>query len=72
MPYKYLYPAILAFCSIGVYSINNTNFDVMQTAAFGFLGVVFVKLECSCRPTSGSYSCYEQVGSLGRALRWLR
>ena len=34
-----LYPAILLFCSIGVYTINNTSFDVMQTAAFGFLGV---------------------------------
>jgi putative tricarboxylic transport membrane protein len=50
VPYRVLYPAILLFCSIGVYSINNTNFDVMQTAAFGFLGVVFVKLECEPAP----------------------
>jgi TctA family transporter len=46
VPYRMLYPAILLFCSIGVYTVSNTSFDVMQTAAFGFLGVLFVKLEC--------------------------
>ena len=50
VPYRLLYPAILLFCAIGVYSTNNTNFDVMQTAAFGFLGVRFVKLECEPAP----------------------
>ena len=50
VPYRLLYPAILLFCGIGVYSTNNTSFDVMQTAAFGFLGVVFVKLECEPAP----------------------
>ena len=39
VPYRILYPAILLFCAIGVYTINNTSFDVMQTAFFGFLGV---------------------------------
>jgi len=50
VPYRILYPAILLFCAIGVYSISNTSFDVMQTAAFGFLGVVFFKLECEPAP----------------------
>jgi TctA family transporter len=50
VPYRVLYPAILLFCSIGVYTINNTNFDVMQTAAFGLLGVIFFKLECEPAP----------------------
>jgi len=50
VPYRVLYPAILLFCSIGVFTINNTNFDVMQTAAFGLLGVIFVKLECEPAP----------------------
>jgi len=50
VPYRVLYPAILLFCSIGVYTINNTSFDVMQTAAFGFLGVLFVKLEFEPAP----------------------
>jgi putative tricarboxylic transport membrane protein len=46
VPYRMLYPAILLFCSIGVYTVNNTSFDVMQTAFFGALGVLFAKLEC--------------------------
>jgi TctA family transporter len=50
VPYRVLYPAILLFCAIGVYTISNTSFDVMQTAAFGLLGVIFVKLECEPAP----------------------
>jgi len=34
VPYRILYPSILVFCCIGVYSISNSPFDVMQTAAF--------------------------------------
>jgi len=50
VPYRLLYPAILLFCSIGVYTVNNTSFDVMQTAVFGFVGVLFVKLEMEPAP----------------------
>jgi TctA family transporter len=50
VPYRLLYPAILLFCSIGVYTGNNTSFDVMQTAVFGFVGVLFVKLEMEPAP----------------------
>jgi putative tricarboxylic transport membrane protein len=50
VPYRMLYPAILLFCAIGVYTVNNTSFDVMQTAFFGFLGVLFMKLECEPAP----------------------
>jgi TctA family transporter len=50
VPYRLLYPAILLFCAIGVYTINNASFDVVQTAAFGLLGVVFVKLEFEPAP----------------------
>src|SRR6185437_11737110 len=50
VPYRLLYPAILLFCAIGVYSTNNASFDVVMTAIFGFLGVVFVKLECEPAP----------------------
>jgi TctA family transporter len=50
VPYRMLYPAILLFCAIGVYTVSNTSFDVMQTAFFGFLGVLFVKLECEPAP----------------------
>src|SRR5947199_8753227 len=50
VPYRMLYPAILLFCAIGVYTINNASFEVGQTAVFGLLGVVFMKLECEPAP----------------------
>ncbi|MEO5736134.1 MAG: tripartite tricarboxylate transporter permease, partial [Variovorax sp.] len=50
VPYRYLYPAILVFCCIGVYTVNNSTFDVFMTAAFGFLGYVFIKLGCEGAP----------------------
>ena len=50
VPYRLLYPAILLFCAIGVYTVNNTSFDVMQTALFGLIGVLFVKLEMEPAP----------------------
>jgi TctA family transporter len=50
VPYRLLYPAILLFCCIGVYSINNSVFDVFMTAGFGILGWIFVKVECEPAP----------------------
>ncbi|NUT14816.1 MAG: tripartite tricarboxylate transporter permease [Cupriavidus sp.] len=50
VPYRYLYPAILTFCCIGVYSVQNTTFDVFQTAAFGVIGYLFIKLRCEPAP----------------------
>jgi TctA family transporter len=50
VPYKWLYPAILVFCGIGAYSINNNPFDVYVTAVFGLLGYVFYKLKCEPAP----------------------
>ena len=50
MPYRYLYPAILVFCCIGVYTVNNSVFDVFMTAGFGVLGYVFIKLGCEGAP----------------------
>jgi TctA family transporter len=50
VPYRLLYPAILVFCGIGVYSINNNPFDVTVTAVFGLLGYVFYKLRCEPAP----------------------
>src|SRR5678809_739631 len=50
VPYRLLYPAILLFCSIGVYTVNNTSWDVMMTAVFGLIGVLFAKLECEPAP----------------------
>jgi putative tricarboxylic transport membrane protein len=48
--YRLLYPAILIFCCIGVYSISNAWMDVLLAAAFGFIGYVFSKLDCEAAP----------------------
>ena len=50
IPYRLLYPAILVFCCIGVYTVNNTVFDVYVTAAFGIIGYIFFKLGCEPPP----------------------
>jgi putative tricarboxylic transport membrane protein len=50
VPYRLLYPAILVFCGIGVFSLNNAEFDVYVMAAFGLVGYVFTKLECEPAP----------------------
>jgi TctA family transporter len=50
VPYHLLYPLIVALCCIGAYSLRNNTFDVYLTALFGFLGYVFVKLECEPAP----------------------
>jgi putative tricarboxylic transport membrane protein len=50
VPYRWLYPAILVFCVIGAYSINNNTTDLLITAAFGLLGYLFFKLACEPAP----------------------
>jgi len=50
IPYRFMYPAILVFCCIGVYTVNNTVFDVYVTAAFGIIGYLFFKLGCEPPP----------------------
>jgi putative tricarboxylic transport membrane protein len=50
VPYRFLYPAILTFCCIGVYTVNNNNFDVYMTALFGLIGVLFLKLKVEAAP----------------------
>jgi TctA family transporter len=50
VPYKVLYPAILAFCCIGLYTLNNNNFDVYMGVVFGLIGYFFYKLECEPAP----------------------
>jgi TctA family transporter len=50
VPYRLLYPAILAFCAIGAYSLSNTEFDLYLLGFFGVLGYLFAKLECEPAP----------------------
>jgi TctA family transporter len=48
LPYRLLFPAILLFSSIGVYSVHNSAFEVMIAAGFGVFGYVLNK--CGCEP----------------------
>ena len=50
VPYRFLAPAILLFCCIGAYSLQNSTFHVMQVALFGVLGYIFVRLGCEGAP----------------------
>ncbi|MBU1444177.1 MAG: tripartite tricarboxylate transporter permease, partial [Gammaproteobacteria bacterium] len=50
VPYKFLFPAIVLFCAIGVYSTNNNTFDVWMVAIFGFVGYSFLKLRTEPAP----------------------
>ncbi len=43
VPYRLLYPSIIVFCCIGIYSINNSPTDVVISAIFGLFGYWLVK-----------------------------
>ena len=50
VPYRFLFPAIVVFCCIGTYTLNNNSFDVYVTAAFAVVGYLFYKLSCEPAP----------------------
>jgi TctA family transporter len=50
VPYRFLFPAITLFCCIGVYTLNNSTFDVYMTAIFAFVGYMFYKLSVEPAP----------------------
>ncbi len=44
VPYRWLFPSIVLFCAIGVYSTNNNTFDIWMVGLFGVIGYLFHKL----------------------------
>ena len=50
VPYRLLFPAILLFSGIGVYSVHNSAFEVVLAAGFGVFGYVLYKLGCEPAP----------------------
>jgi putative tricarboxylic transport membrane protein len=50
VPYRWLFPSILTFMAIGVYSVNNLDLDIYMTVFFGVLGYVFMKFKCEPAP----------------------
>ncbi len=50
VPYRLLFPAIVLFCAIGVYSTNNSTWDIWIVGIFGFIGYIFSKLRTEPAP----------------------
>jgi TctA family transporter len=50
VPYRLLFPAIMVFSSIGIYSVNTSSIELNLTAIFGALGFIWIKLGCPAAP----------------------
>lgn len=50
VPYQALFPAILLFCCLGVFSVRSAPFDLILAAGFGVAGYMFKKLDCDPAP----------------------
>ena len=44
VPYRWLFPSIVLFCAVGVYSTNNNTWDIWMVGGFGLVGYIFHKL----------------------------
>ena len=52
VPYRWLFPAIVLFCAIGVYSTNNNTFDIWMVAIFGVIGYIVHQAGHRARPAA--------------------
>jgi TctA family transporter len=50
IPFAVLFPAILFFCCVGTYSLNNNLNDIFTTAIFGAMGYMFMRLGLEAAP----------------------
>jgi putative tricarboxylic transport membrane protein len=50
VPYRFLFPAIMVFSSIGIYTVNNSAFELYLAAVFGAVGFLWMKLDCPPAP----------------------
>ena len=50
LPYRFLFPAIMVICAVGVYSLNNSLFEIGIMIVFSLVGYVFIKLGCEPAP----------------------
>jgi putative tricarboxylic transport membrane protein len=50
VPYRLLFPCILIFCLIGIYTVNNSTTDIILTAIFAALGYILNKFGCEPAP----------------------
>jgi putative tricarboxylic transport membrane protein len=50
VPYRMLFPAIMCFSCIGIYSVNNSPFEVYMASIFALIGLVWMKLDMPPAP----------------------
>jgi TctA family transporter len=50
VPYRLLFPCILVFCLIGIYTVNNSITDIFMTAVFAAFGYLLNKFGCEPAP----------------------
>ena len=50
VPYRFLFPSIVCFCVIGLYTLSNNNFDIYLAGVFAIIGFLFIKLRCEAGP----------------------
>ena len=50
VPYRVLFPCIMAFSCIGIYSVNNSSFEIYLTAFFGIIGLLWLRVEAQPAP----------------------
>jgi len=50
VPYRLLFPAIMVFSCIGIYSVNNSSVELYLAALFGTIGFLWVKFGCPPAP----------------------
>lgn len=50
IPYRILYPAILVFIMMGVYSVNNNTFDLYVVALIGLVGYAMTLMRFEAAP----------------------
>ncbi|MEG0317389.1 MAG: tripartite tricarboxylate transporter permease [Comamonas sp.] len=69
IPFTWLYPAILVFVALGVYSVNNNHFDIYMVAVLGVVGYIFMLLRFEAAPLLLGYILVPMVEeNLRRAL----
>ena len=50
VPYRWLFPSIVLFCAVGVYSTNNSTWDIWIVGIFGLIGYIFHKVGAEPAP----------------------
>lgn len=50
VPFRYMYPAALFFIAVGVYSTNNSLFEVYEVLFFGIVGAILLVLDFPIAP----------------------